>query len=233
MSESGVPSLDLERFANTVAARLDDIVGALRRTSAAALSGPGDEFDSLRQATLELLREGSASSLIAGTGYASDPHPGGAGQMTWWARRGTEIVERLHSQDPRSDTFYDYPALRWFRLPKATLQPTLSGPVIDTWGSDDYTVTVSVPVHSTDQFYGVLAADIDVRTFVRTLYAHIREIPTAAALVNEDDRVIVSNTPTLSTGLPIAPRATRLASDTAVCRVPVAAYGWSAVALAP
>jgi hypothetical protein len=134
--------------------------------------------------------------------------------------------------DPESESYYDYASLRWFRTAKETGAPTLSGPFIDTWGSDDYTVTVSVPVPGDSGVLGVLAADVEVRRFIESLTADLREISTPLTLVNESDRVVVSTVPSLSTGLPIRPRSARNDADPpSMRRFPVADYGWSVVSL--
>jgi hypothetical protein len=222
----------IARFADQVAGRIDAVVEKLDAVAAEALSATGG-FDSFVKSTRELLVESGNVDALAGVGYAvayqdSDDPPA----MVWWVHRGDSVVERTHSVDPESESFYDYASLRWFRTAMVSGQPTLSGPFIDTWGSDDYTVTVSLPVPGPSGPRGVVAADVDVRRFIESLTADLQRIPTPVALVNESDRVVVSTLPSLSTGLPIRSRAARNDPDyAALQRLPVSHYGWSVVSL--
>lgn len=226
----------VEQFAGRVATRIDDIARALQSIDHRA-SGQnpetGGHLGYFIDATRELLLTTANSDALSGAGYAADyadrQHEPA---MIWWARHGDSIVERSHSVDPQSESFYDYASLRWFKLARSSGQPTLSGPFIDTWGSNDYTVTVSVPVADENGFHGVLAADVDVRRFIDSLTVDLTDISDAVALVNETDRVIVSTIPTLSTGLPIRPRIQRHDASPELRRLPVSHYGWSVVTLA-
>jgi P2-related tail formation protein len=92
-------------------------------------------------------------------------------------------------------------------------------------------VTVSVPVVVDESPCGVLAADVDVRRFIDTVVADLREIPVPVALVNEADRVVASTLPSLSTGLPIRPRRLRNDQPINMRRHSVSGYGWSLVTL--
>lgn len=220
------------RFAGQVASRIDAVVERLNTVAEAApVTDP--EFGHFRDATRQLLVDGGNDDVLAGSGYAvSYTDRGCPPAMVWWAHRGDSVIERGHSVDPDSESFYDYASLRWFRVAKDVEGPTLSGPFIDTWGSDDYTVTVSLPVSGPTGSLGVVAADVDVRRFIASLIADLRGLSTPLALINESDRVVVSTFPSLSTGLPLYPRGTR---DDAECdtlqRFPVSNYGWSVIPL--
>jgi len=234
---SHVTALDkrLIRLAAKVAERMDHTAAALQAlASEAPVAEPSaaPDFDYFVEATRRLLEGRRDRDIMAGAGYAVDAEVQGcAPAMIWWVHRGGNIVERSHSVDPEADSFYDYASLRWFKAPKSRRVPTLSGPFIDTWGSDDYTVTVSVPVIFDGTSCGVLAIDVDVRRFIDTLAADLRKIAAPVALVNEADRVIVSTSHSLSTGLPINPRHRRNHPAEEMTRHPVADYGWSVVLL--
>jgi methyl-accepting chemotaxis protein-like sensor len=222
---------DIVRFANEVAIRIDAIVARLNVIADQEASGA--EFEHFVDVTRRMLVDGGTGDVLAGAGYAL-AHDEFRRQpaMVWWVHRGDSVVERTHSVDPDSESFYDYAALRWFRTATTSGRPTLSGPFIDAWGSNDYTVTVSLPVPESAGPGGVVAADVDVRRFVESLTADLRRIRVPLALVNESDRVVVSTVPALSTGLPIRPRSVRGAAETPVLqRFPVSDYGWSVVTL--
>jgi hypothetical protein len=237
MSDRGATlEKEMVRFAAKVASHIDDVVGEMRdivdEASADGASPPAD-FAYFLDATRQLLVERGSGDVLAGAGYAvSYLDYDRAPAMVWWVHHAGQVVERSHSVDPESESFYDYASLRWFRLAVESRCPTLSGPFIDTWGSDDYTVTVSVPVVGASGPLGVFAADVDVRRLIDTLTADLRRIGSPVALVNEADRVVVSTIPLLSTGLPMQTRALRHDSVARVrLRVPVPGYSWSVVAL--
>jgi methyl-accepting chemotaxis protein-like sensor len=223
---------EIARFASEVAIRIDSIVQKLNVLAVDA-SSSGSEYDYFVDVTRQMLVDGGSGDVLAGAGYAlSHGNFRRPPAMVWWVHRGDSVVERTHSVDPDSESFYDYASLRWFRTAASSGLPTLSGPFIDAWGSNDYTVTVSVPVSGSAGLQGVVAADVDVRRFVESLTADLRRMPVPLALVNESDRVVVSTVPALSTGLPIRPRSVRGTAESPVLqRFPVSDYGWSVVTL--
>ncbi|MGB3486160.1 MAG: hypothetical protein WBB07_28565 [Mycobacterium sp.] len=232
MTRQGSDEQKIMAFTAQVAARIDAVVGKLTAI-VSEMPMSEDEFGYFVDATKELLVQRDDGDALAGAGYAVDcTDSARPPAMVWWVERGGVVAERSHSSDPDSESFYDYAALRWFRNPRDSGDPTLSGPFIDTWGSDDYTVTVSVPVPGLSALRGVVAADVDVRRFIDSLAADLVRMPFPLALVNESDRVVVSTVPSLSTGLPITPRSARAKSETVVQqRFNVSNYGWSVVVL--
>ncbi|WP_422749214.1 cache domain-containing protein [Mycobacterium sp. WMMD1722] len=230
MSRRGGNEQSIVDLAAQVASRIDKVVATL---AAAAAEAPrsGADFEHFVDATRQLLSDGDPGLALAGAGYAVEyVDSARAPAMVWWVRRGQAIAERTHSVDPDSESFYDYASLRWFRTARDSAAPTLSGPFIDTWGSDDYTVTVSQPVTGDSRLLGVIAADVEVRRFIDSLTADLRRISAPLTLVNEADRVVVSTVPSLSTGLPIRPRSERGQADPpSLRRYPVSDYGWSVV----
>ncbi|MCV7226971.1 hypothetical protein [Mycolicibacterium komossense] len=226
-------SQEIEELAIEVASRIDSVVNKLN-VLAGNVSSARQDFEYLASATRQMLEDGGSAGALAGAGYAvSYLDSGRPPAMVWWVHRGDTTVERSHSVDPDSESFYDYAALRWFRTARDSGLPTLSGPFIDAWGADDYTVTVSLPVPGPSGPQGVVAADVDVRRFTESLTADLRRISVPLALVNESDRVVVSTVPVLSTGLPIQSRADQSRTQSPVLqRFPVSTYGWSVVSLA-
>ncbi len=228
---------EIARFAAIVASHIDEVVGVLSDVADKSLTDGAStsaDVDYFREATRHVLVQRGSGDVLAGAGYAvAYPDNDCAPAMVWWVHRGGQVAERSHSVDPESESFYDYASLRWFRLAVESRSSTLSGPFIDTWGSDDYTVTVSVPVLRSHGALGVLAADVDVRRFIDTLTSDLQGIASPVALLNESDRVVVSTVPLLSTGLPVRVRGQRhSAADQVRLRLPVPGYSWSVVAFA-
>ena len=119
--------------------------------------------------------------------------------MAWWVIRDGEIRAKQHVLNPRSDSFYDISQARWFRVPYASGSPTLLSPYVDSWGTDDVTMTAAVPLAVQGEILGVVAADLDVRGFVDAVERLLAEAG-ATALLDEEDRVITAVHPQLETG---------------------------------
>ncbi|WP_242676780.1 cache domain-containing protein [Rhodococcus sp. ABRD24] len=170
--------------------------------------------------------------LAIGVGFAVDyTIDGRSPAMVWWRRKDGSVIARTHGSDPDTDSFYDYASLRWFAAAKQSKQTTVSGPFIDSWGTDDYTVTVSYPVLTDDDCAGVLAADVDLPQIVEAWTEAVGESEREMALVNENDRVVASTVPTLSTGLLIRPRNVSDSIFEVEQRCAVSKFGWSIVVL--
>lgn len=148
--------------------------------------------------------------------------------MAWWVRRDEGIRQKGHNLNPASDAFYDYTTAPWFRLPRRTGERHIAGPYIDSWGTDDVTITASAAVRTAGRFVGVVAADLAVRRFEVSISAQLRSIGVPAVLVNDEDRVVASGVPELTTGLRLQPRARAAAEEAGLRRFP-GRYGWSVV----
>jgi Cache domain. len=148
----------------------------------------------------ELTREPSVTvgaGFVAAPGFLTDA----PWHLAWWlGTRNTfgvgaeePSVRRLEAvEDPTSESFRDYTGLEWWRVPTSTGAPHITGPYVDYLCTDDYTLTLTVPVTFGDELIGVVGADIYVRTIERILLPALRTIPTLATLVNSSGRVIVS-----------------------------------------
>jgi hypothetical protein len=184
-------------------------------------------WDVLEPVAVSVLRD---SALITGTGLAVLPPAADGGSsvpsMAWWVIRDGEVRAKQHVLNPRSDSFYDIPHARWFRVPYTTEAPTLLSPYVDSWGTDDVTMTAAAPLHLEGQVVGVVAADLDVRSYVDAV-ERILASARASAVLDEEDRVVASTHPSLEGG-------TRLAAadvGPVVERAEIAEYGWSAIRL--
>ncbi|MGY2002614.1 cache domain-containing protein [Blastococcus sp. SYSU DS1024] len=168
--------------------------------------------------------------LVTGAGMAlRPPATASAGEvpsMAWWVIRDGEIRAKQHVLNPRSDSFYDVSQARWFRVPCASGAPTLLSPYVDSWGTDDVTMTAAAPLTASGEVLGVVAADLDVRRFVDAAEGLLVEAE-ATALLDEEDRVITATHPQLDTGTRLS--ATELGPVRA--RAAIAEFGWTVVRL--
>lgn len=186
-----------------------------------------DDWDALEPLVGSLLRK---RELATGAGLAVQPASGTGGDvvpaMAWWVVRDGEVRAKQHVLNPRSDSFYDVTQARWFRVPFASGERTLLAPYVDSWGTDDVTMTAAVPLELDGAVVGVLAADLDVRAYLDQV-EQIIAAAGATALLDEDDRVIVATHPRLEAGTRL------LATDIGPVRgrAAVAEFDWAVVRL--
>jgi hypothetical protein len=144
--------------------------------------------------------------------------------FAWWVLRDGEVRIKQHVLNPRSDSFYEVTEARWFRIPHRTGRHTLLSPYVDSWGTDDATMTAAVPSTVDGDVVGVVAADLDVRRYLASL-EQILARAHATAVLDEDGRVIASTQPRMEPGARLA--ATGLAVPTA--RAGIGDLGWTIV----
>ena len=208
---------DLAELGRVAGQRVD-----LRRQP--ALSAP-DDWDALEPLVTALLHQ---RELASGAGLAVQPGAadGAVPAMAWWVVRDGEVRPKQHVLNPRSDSFYDVTQARWFRVPSASGLRTLLAPYVDSWGTDDVTMTAAVPLVLDGAVVGVVAADLDVRAYLDRVEGIIAAAG-ATALLDEDDRVIVATHPRLEAGTRL------LATDIGPVRerAGIDEFGWAVVRL--
>lgn len=163
------------------------------------------------------------STLIVGAGFVAAPDflPGAPWHIAWWLGKynslgvqragpaGSEtvgaITRRLRTtENPESESFRDYTLLEWWRVPEETRLPHITGPYVDYLCTDEYTLTLTVPVESGGRMVGVVGADLYVGDVERMLLPALRSLGNSlggrATLVNRAARVVVSADPHRATG---------------------------------
>ncbi|MEZ0577438.1 cache domain-containing protein [Nocardioides sp. MH1] len=150
---------------------------------------------------------GGVDELCAG--YVGDPdHPvRGAGYVAavgyladepWWLEWFTQGEDgRSHRMvcqtDPDGVGFFDYEFLTWYVVPRDTGRRHVTGPYIDYLCTDDYNMTYTAPVLVDGRFAGVAGADIGVQTAEKLLLPTLRVAGRPLAVVNEQGRIVASN----------------------------------------
>ena len=134
---------------------------------------------------------------VASPGFISDAH----WHLAWWLGHANTFgmgsadptLRRLEAEeDPTSESFRDYTTLEWWRVPAATLAPHITGPYVDYLCTDDYTLTLTMPVMHGARMIGVAGADLYVNDIERTLLPRVRAIGGTATIINASRRVVVS-----------------------------------------
>ena len=168
------------------------------------------EVDDLTEA-LVLSSLSAANALTIGAGFVASPGflVDSDYHLAWWLGHSNTFgvgsadptLRRLEAEeDPSSEDFRDYTTLEWWRIPAATGARHITGPYVDYLCTDDYTLTLTVPVRHGEFMIGVVGADLYVNDIERALLPHVRAIGGPATVVNASGRVVVSTDPHRPTG---------------------------------
>ena len=147
----------------------------------------------------------------------------------WWREPGQPPKQLKVNVNPTSPDSLDYAAEEWFARPAESGMRTAVGPYVDYLCTNDYTVTLSVPIDS-NGIVAIAAADILVASIEAMVLPAFCQADFPVLLINELGRVIVSNLPDYPPGCRIArPSAdgSGLADAQLVEIVKAAELGWT------
>lgn len=172
---------------DAIAERVQQLFAAEGPPSRATLSG----FDLLADGCV-----GQPGHPVRGAGYVA-----AVGYLTdepWWLEWFTRGEDgRSHRMvcqtDPDGVGFFDYEFLTWYVVPRDTGRRHVTGPYIDYLCTDDYNMTFTAPVTIDGRFAGVAGADIGVHTAETLLLPALRAAGRPLAVVNEQGRIVSSN----------------------------------------
>lgn len=162
-----------------------------------------------------LSRDGAliiGAGFVAAPGFLADTD----WHLAWWLGHSNTFgvgsadpaLRRLEAEeDPASESFRDYTTLEWWRVPASRGVRHITGPYVDYLCTDDYTLTLTMPVMHAGEMIGVVGADLYVNDVERTLLPPVRAIGGAATLINASRRVVVSTDPHRPTGSILRPDA--------------------------
>lgn len=148
---------------------------------------------------------GSGRWPVAGAGFVAAEHAiaDAAWHMAWWQG---EAMERLVLPAVASASAA-YTRREWFTRPMETGYAHVTGPYVDFLCTDEYTMTMTVPVLAGGRRVGVAGGDVFVESLEPLLLPALRKLHPAAALVNHAGRVIVSAEVQVAAGTLLAPGA--------------------------
>lgn len=153
----------------------------------------------------EILKEIAVnnSQLLRGAGIAYAPAMLKDARlwMDWWdSGYSHELTFKSHEFNTRSLQYYDYEHMPWFTEPLRTKEFSLVGPYLDRGGIETSTITASLPI-ATGPFEGcVLGADLHVPAIEQLLLHTCQPSAINHVLVNRNNRVLVSTSPTVLHG---------------------------------
>ena len=138
----------------------------------------------------------SKQPLFAGFGFVAeaDVVDDGSEFMLWWQVRGSGASRLRLNLDPSSPDRYDYQSMPWFTSARDEHRRVAHGPYVDYSGSELFTLTVTAPVLDGDDFLGVTGADLNFLELERQLVRVLRRAGADACVVNDEGRVIATNT---------------------------------------
>lgn len=145
------------------------------------------------------------AGFVAAPGFLRDAE----WHLAWWlGDRNTFGVgaaapgfRRLDAvEDSAEENFRDYTTLEWWRVPVTTGARHITGPYVDYLCTDDYTLTLTVPVRHGRAVVGVVGADLYVEDVERALLPRLAALGTPVTLVNASGRVLLSTDVHLATG---------------------------------
>ncbi|WP_323960160.1 hypothetical protein GC088_01505 [Arthrobacter sp. JZ12] len=132
--------------------------------------------------------------------------------MAWWQGSSMERLTLL-AVAATSDA---YTRREWFTRPMKSGRPHVTGPYVDFLCTDEYTMTMTVPVVAADRRVGVAGADVFVESLEPLLLPALERIHPSAALVNHSGRVIISSDAQVAAGTLLAPGAVDETADVSV-----------------
>ena len=145
-------------------------------------------------------------AIVIGAGFVAAPRflSDRDWHLAWWLGASntfglagaTPGIRRLEAvEDESSESFRDYTNLEWWRVPVRTGEAHITGPYVDYLCTDDYTLTLTMPVRHGGALVGVVGADIYVTDIERMLLPRLRDLGGLATVVNSSGRVVVSTDP--------------------------------------
>lgn len=133
--------------------------------------------------------------LITGSGFVASPGllSDAEWHLAWWLGSPGGEVRRLATvDDEAADGFRDYTTLEWWRIPQRTGARHLTGPYVDYLCTDDYTITLTVPLVVDGEFLGVVGCDALVARLESRLLPALRALDGPAAVVNASGRIVTA-----------------------------------------
>lgn len=134
------------------------------------------------------------AGFIAALDLLTDAHS----HLAWW--QGDERRKLVLASQTINKEYIDYSELEWYRVPMSTRLPHVAGPYVDYLCSDEYTITIAVPVIADGRVLGVAGLDLLVAEVERELTPRFAALGQQVTLTNGVGRVVVSTDPRCATG---------------------------------
>jgi hypothetical protein len=186
---------------------LEPLAAAFADLAGAPVKARPDCLLGLRDVIFEVLERHNEFVSGAGAVAAPDTMPESRYWLEWWWTRTSGGPEALRvNLDPAAPDFFDYTSADWYVTPMRNSARHVAGPYVDYACTNEYALTVAVPVTVHDRFAGVAAADVLVSSLERRLLPALQSLSRPAVLLNAGGRVIASSSAEFASGMrvPIA-----------------------------
>ena len=189
---------DVSYFFESLLRDLHEWAGRMSAVFESREGAPGpQELDAQIHPLVDEFLDRKALPLVgAGFVAAKDALAGTHWHMAWWQGATKERLLML-TVESAGET---YSRREWFTVPLETGEGHITGPYVDFLCTDEYTLTLTVPVRANGNIVGVAGADVLVETIELLLMDRLKDIDPRATLVNGSGRVIVSADPQLAAG---------------------------------
>ena len=125
----------------------------------------------------------------------------------WFWRPPGRPVERLRvNLDPVGYDSYDYTTTEWYRRGREAGVASLVGPYVDYVCSNEYVVTLTVPIGEGADFVGLAGVDVRVALLEELLLPNLVGVDGTVVVVTTEGRVVSSTSPTLPPGTTVTSR---------------------------
>jgi hypothetical protein len=205
MAEQGLRRSAMRHASQSVDSHIDAVFAMVDRVrdevvhlvNVARLGGRAPMAADLRplEPSLRSTLADSSRPRLAGLGYiAGVDILADQARCLEWVRRadGGSLAKLEPDLDPESFGFYDFTAADWFLEPLTNRERSVVGPYVDFAGTDEYVVTLTVPIESEGTVLGVAGADLRPGDIADAVIPALYAIGVDAVLVNADGRVVVS-----------------------------------------
>lgn len=160
------------------------------------------EIDTVIQPLAEAMLDRKELPLVgAGFVAAHNALSDAEWHMAWWQGAAQERLLML-TMESAGET---YSRREWFTVPMETGRGHITGPYVDFLCTDEYTLTLSVPVLAEGEFVGIAGVDMFVESVEKLLMGELENIDARATLINGGGRVILSVEPQLAAGRLLVP----------------------------
>jgi hypothetical protein len=224
---------DVDRSLAEVRRTLADLGTQLRALREIGFFGPAHLAEMSQQLEPVARRALTApAGAVAGAGVAwESTDPTDRTGMLWWRADGGAVTQKIHVDNPASDSYYDFTHSEWYTRAIGTDELVIAGPFIDAWGTDDHTLTPAIAVRDERGVrLGVAAADLDVGATTERISRVLAAAPGELILANDEGHVVVANDPILTPGLRLDPFLARQRMRV-VERAVVPVHGWELLRL--
>ena len=191
----------------SVFAAIGDLGEELRSLLAgAAVSARGaavrEDLTALRPGITGLLQQHGALVKGAGVIFVPGVLADAPRWIEWWWWRASSAPEALRvNLDPEVPDHYDYLSAEWYRIPVNSGVRHVTGPYVDYECTNEYAVTLSLPVTLDGRIVAVAGSDLVVSGLEERVLPRMCKMARPLALINAQGRVVLSSSPDWTPGM--------------------------------